>query len=375
MRVTLVISSLSRGGAERVLTGMANYWAEKGWTVSLLTLEDASVAPAYPLDGRVTRRGLGLLRPSRGLLDSILANLRRVRALRRAIAAASPEVVISFMDTTNVLALLACRGMGIPVIFSERTNPQMEIPRWPWRILQGWVYPKSYKIVVQTRAALDLYSPAIRKNCTNIPNPVPRPESFSALPDDSPTDHPEPRVLVAMGRLHPVKGFDLLLHAWGRIAPRHPQWRLEIWGEGPERDHLAALINSLGLSGRVSLPGVTDDAYGVFARSGIFVLSSRFEGFPNVLCEAMACGVPAVSFDCPNGPGEIIRHGHDGLLVPPGDADGLAEAIAGLIEDPEKRRRLGRHATEVSERFGLEKVMGQWEALLASIKEKEFIRT
>jgi GalNAc-alpha-(1->4)-GalNAc-alpha-(1->3)-diNAcBac-PP-undecaprenol alpha-1,4-N-acetyl-D-galactosaminyltransferase len=155
----------------------------------------------------------------------------------------------------------------------------------------------------------------------------------------------------------------LLIAAFANVAPAFPDWRLVIAGDGVERPALEALVADLGLSDRVSLPGVVD-ATAHLADADLFVLSSRYEGFPNVLMEAMAAGLPVIAFDCQSGPSEVIRDGVDGLLVPPGDATALAVRMGQLMDDPDTRQRLGAAAPDVVHRFGIERVMGMWEDLV-----------
>jgi glycosyltransferase involved in cell wall biosynthesis len=167
-----------------------------------------------------------------------------------------------------------------------------------------------------------------------------------------------------MGRLERQKGFDLLIRAFASIARERPDWDATILGDGPERDALAAEIARWGLTRRIFLPGREPDAMGVLRRAELFVLSSRYEGFPNALCEAMACGLPVVAFDCPSGPVEIVRDGVDGLLVPAENVEALATAMSQLAGDPERRRAMGARATEISGRFSVESVAEKWERIL-----------
>ncbi|HKP12627.1 MAG TPA: glycosyltransferase, partial [Blastocatellia bacterium] len=195
-----------------------------------------------------------------------------------------------------------------------------------------------------------------------IPNPVLQP----ALPnhDNGARDPKAGHILIGMGRLVEDKGFPLLLSAFSKVACNHPSWSLQIWGEGPQRQILEQLTRDWDLGGRVWLPGFTRRPFEALRRADLFALSSIIEGFPNALCEAMACGLPVVSFDCSSGIREIVRDGVDGMLVRAADPTALAASLDRLMADEGERRRLADRAVEVTERFGLDKTMARWEQLL-----------
>ena len=359
MRVTLIIFSLSCGGAERVIAIMANYWAEKGWRITLLTFDDGRDPPFYDLHPAIMRRPLGIAGHSATPIQGVVNNLKRLRVLRRAIRESAPQVVLSFMHTTNVRILLATLGLRLPVIVCEQISLTHSQIGKVWKILRRWTYSRATCLVVLTQGNLAYFSEAVQRRAHVIPNPA-RLTFGSSIADPN---HMA-KTVVAMGRLEKQKGFDLLQKAFADISPKHPDWLLVIWGEGALRAELEALRDELGLQGRVSFPGLTREPDEKMRRAELFVLSSRYEGFPLVLCEAMASGLPVVSFDCPTGPREIIRDGIDGILVPPGDVRALASAMDRLMYDDSERKRLAVRAAEVVERFGVEKVMGMWEAVL-----------
>lgn len=361
MRLTLVISSLGCGGAERVMTTMANHWAAKGWEITLLTLDDESTPRFYNLDGGVRHIALGVAGNSTNLATALRNSFKRVYKLRSAIRASRPDGVISFMDRTNVMTLLATRGLNVPVIVSERVDPNMHRIGGVWRWLRKISYPSASLLVVQSEAALNYFSPRM-KSCTRIiPNPIDLPPGHLA------SDSVHRPTLISVGRLDRQKGFDLLLGAFAKLKDRHSDWTLTILGEGPQRQQLESLRDELGLADRVMLAGCVANVYEALQQATLFVMSSRYEGFPNALCEAMSCGLPVISTDCPSGPRDIIIDGIDGILVPNENVNALAEAMGRLMGSEVERERLAARAPEVAERFGLERIMGMWEQALDQI--------
>lgn len=363
MRLALVISQLGVGGAERVLSTMASYWADRGHDITLLTLWSQD-SDFYPLSPTVKRVALGIMDSSANLRQTLRTTWRRLRALRAELRSARPEVAISFMDTINMLTLLATRGLSIPVVISERTDPAQH----PIGTLRSWVrrgiYPWADAIVVPSRGAARWVEASIHGSLLRvIPNPV-----HKRSAEASPKPPRQGRLVVTLGRLIPEKQLDYLLRAFARCSPGHPEWSLEILGEGPDRVRLLALATTLGIRDRVRLPGNVPDPESILRRADLFVLTSRYEGFPNSLLEAMASGLPAVSFDCPSGPNEIIRQGVDGVLVPPQDLDALADSMARLMSDDAERKRLAARAVEVAERFGVERIMAMWEDVLREVR-------
>ena len=354
MRLLLVISSMGGGGAERVMSLLANGWAASGVQVTLATFE-SSAKDFYPLEGSISRRSF-----NDECLDhrTILpGSIRRTRWLREVIQQVGPNVAISFTDRTNVLALLAARGLDVPVIVSERVDPTMYDPGQIWRIGRRLTYPGATAIVVQTREIQRWAhhrfpgSPAVI-----IPNPAP-----DLVPPGAQSPLPQ---IIAAGRLTHQKGFDLLLDAFSQVASRHPDWNLKILGEGEARSKLEAQIRQLGLVGRATLAGQCFDAIDQIAASSIFVLSSRFEGFPNVLVEAMSTGRAVVATDCRSGPADLVNHGINGLLVPPEDVSALAIAMEHLMVNPADRIRLGSSARTIQERLSLRNIIEQWNVLI-----------
>jgi len=224
-----------------------------------------------------------------------------------------------------------------------------------WKILRRISYAWSDKIVVQSEDAAIWINRYCRKQAVVIPNPL---RSLPPLNDDR-----QP-LIVAVGRLVHQKGFDLLLRAFATIASDFNDWNVAIVGEGSERENLLRLRDELALTTRVRFVGQVRDVESWMARAGMVVQPSRFEGFPNVLLESMGMGAPVISADCPSGPADIIQHGINGRLVPVEDVRALAQAMAGLIAEPQLRESLGWEASNVRQNFRQDLIMGRWEECL-----------
>lgn len=361
MQLTLVISSLQAGGAERVMSIMANYWVKKGWKITLLTFDDGKTPPFYELDTRIVHIPMGIASSSPNIVMAIGHNLTRLKSLRAAIRDSQPNAVISFIDKTNIITLLATRKLKLPVIVAERIDPHSYQIAGIWEILRKFSYSFAYRIVVQTETAKNFFSKRLQKQCIAISNPVVIPPHSEFSFDKQLLKQP---LLISIGRLTHQKGQDILLKSFARIKNQYSEWNLALLGEGPLRIELESLRDRLGLHDSVHFLGQVKNTYQVLQKADIFVMSSRFEGFPNALCEAMACGLPVISTDCPSGPREIIRNEIDGLLIPNENVSALAAAMARLMSDASERRRLATRAPEVTERFCIEKVMEMWDSLL-----------
>jgi glycosyltransferase involved in cell wall biosynthesis len=291
------------------------------------------------------------------VLKAGYATLQRALAIRRTVAAIAPELILSFLTRPNVLTLAATFDMQIPVIVSERSHPERQHPGPAWAWLRNRLYPRAARMVVMTEGARDCFPARIATMTTIIPNPVVLPPRWR--------NRRRGNQLVAVGRLEKVKGFDVLLRVFRDLAPRHPEWSLTIWGEGPEREALEKLRAEFGLLGRVHLPGVTNDPGLWVETADAFVLTSHYEGWPNALAEAMAAGLPVVSIDCPHGPSDMIRHRENGLLAAAGDSDSLQMALDEILSDAAIREALGLRAAISAGRFAPDQVMAQWEKLVA----------
>jgi GalNAc-alpha-(1->4)-GalNAc-alpha-(1->3)-diNAcBac-PP-undecaprenol alpha-1,4-N-acetyl-D-galactosaminyltransferase len=365
MRITLAISSMGCGGAERVMATLANRWAGKGQSVTLLTLS-AAADDFYHLNPSIARIGLKLMKPSRGAAHALLANARRVTALRRAIASTTPDVVVSFMDTMNVLTLCATVGLGVPVVVSERIDPTAWTPGRLWSRLRRVTYGRASGIVMQTsRAAEWAREQDWSVLVTVIANPIDA--RFLAPLNDGDA---RTRTVVGIGRLTAQKRFDRLIDAFDRVATKHPGWSLVIAGEGPLRGELADRMSRSDSASRMRLCGRVQDVASLLRGSRIFVLSSAFEGFPNALHEAMACGCAAIATDCPSGPSDMVANGLTGLLVPQ-SVDSISQALDELMGDESLCRALGSNAHRAAGTCSTEAIGGRWDALIDSLRRIE----
>jgi glycosyltransferase involved in cell wall biosynthesis len=375
LRVAMFIHSLAGGGAERVAVDLTGHWVDDGRDVLLITQADVG-EDVYPLHPGVRRAALRTAGYSGGGWRGMAANVRRVRALKKLFRDFQPDVVVGMMTTASILAILAARGLPCAVIATEHTHPASQRLSRVWQRLRRFAYPRADIVVALTVGTANWISKHVPgSHLAVIPNAVhwPLPKVEPVLVPPAPSAR---RYLLAVGRLHYDKGFDLLLTAFAKIAGAHPDWDLIILGEGAERDALQAQIRQADLSDRVMLPGRAGNVGDWYDSAHLYVLSSRFEGLSNTLLESMASGLAAVAFDCETGPREIIRVDLDGVLVrPDGNPQALALALSSVMADERGRARMARNAIDVRERFSAQSVLARWrdtfeQALAASAKSR-----
>jgi glycosyltransferase involved in cell wall biosynthesis len=286
---------------------------------------------------------------------SLRTDVRLVRALWRV----RDGVVMGTRPSLNVL-VSALRRPGLVAIGQEHMNLAAHRPELRAELLR--CYRRLDAAVLLTEGDRAGYREALGEGPTlvAIPNAVP------VLPGPrSSLDRP---VAIAVGRLTPQKGFDRLIPAFAKVVERHPEWTLRICGGGRLRKELERLVGEHDLANHVTLLGSISDIERQLAASSMFVLSSRFEGLPMAMIEAMSKGLPVVAFDCPTGPAEVVEHGRSGLLVPNGDVEALAAAILELIEDEARRHAYGAAAAQRAEAFSLPAVGARWDNLITALR-------
>lgn len=373
----LLLHAYGMGGTVRTVIDQANTMAEFGHDVEIVSVVRRRDDPPFRIDPRVALTTLVDQRD--GVRPDSLG--RRVWQRMRGrivpqgefaagyfterVEKAVVDYVSSLHDgilvtTRPALNLVAARRAPASVV--RVAQDHMSLAAYPGPVRQeiARYYDRFDAITVLTRANQREYRrllPGVR--IVRIPNAV-------EVADGEPSRQVNP-VVIAAGRLVPQKGFDLLIQAFAQVIGRHPEWRLRIFGSGPRRDRLRALIDEYGLGKQVTLRGRTHRLHEELAAASVFALSSRFEGQPMVMIEAMTHALPIVAFDCPTGPGDVLTHEVDGLLLPPQDVDALAAALDRLMSDRDLRVRLGEAAAVTAKRYGRDAVMPLWEKLFTEL--------
>ena len=275
-----------------------NEWARRGEHITLLT-KDCRDRDFYPLDNRVQRVDLGLNISATTWQHSVANNARRISLLRAFARSSKFDVMVSFGDKTNVLMLLATQGLKVPIIVAEHTDPR----RYPIgviaRCLRRLLYPHASAVIVLTPGIGEWARQFVRSEAVGI---IPNPVGEQCLTHSRPVVRGPQHFVLAMGKMGFEKGFDLLLRAFALCVEEFPDWTLRLVGQGAEQQRLRNLAEQLGIQHAVRFEPVTKEPERVLREADLFVLSSRIEGFPMMLLEAMACGLPVVSFDCMSGP-------------------------------------------------------------------------
>lgn len=377
MKITVVAPSFECGGTQRAIEKLTKGWIGLGHQVTVITLMDAELAPDFVrMPAGVVLRRLDVVAPQANLGRRLVSAPGLILRVRREIIATLPDVVVSFLDWVNVVTALALQGTKACVshIASERTAAKKSHGCFVLRLLSSILYRWVDALVVVDPTSLFSLPSVTKERAVYIGNFV-QPLDIARISDSKSDGSEESLIVGALGRLEYEKGFDILIDAFARIAPENSCLKLCIWGEGSMRYQLEDQVQSLGLSSRVLLPGATPDYREVLTKCDLFVLPSRYEGFPNALVEAMSCQLPVVAFDCPGANTDIIQHDSTGILVDFAQgADGLSVALTDLINNPYKRESLGRNAKKsVEERFAPHVVLSQWEAVFHRVVKRPSI--
>lgn len=358
--VQIIINSLVNGGAERVAVNLAEFLVTKGCSVTIITIDSKKTDFYRVIDG-IKRLSIDMAGHSGGIWKFTRV-FNRMLALRRIFKEQSPDMVIGIMTTSAVLCICSAFGLKVKVAISERNNPyKKQIPIF-WDIMRKLLYKFSYIQIAQTQACKKWFKNITKtKNVVVIPNAVKYP-----LPVYEPILMPQEcfnnsiNVILAIGRLHHQKGFDLLIEAYLKSMRDMPQHRLVILGEGEERNNLEKVIKERAATNIIYLPGRVGNIGEWYMRADIFVMSSRYEGFPNALLEAMASGCACISFDCETGPNEIIVNGENGVLVPAGNTTKLSNAIKSLSLNKDLRKILSKEAVKIRMKYSEQNIYKKW---------------
>ncbi|MEQ1544787.1 glycosyltransferase family 4 protein [Methyloglobulus sp.] len=366
MKILIFVSSMSGGGAERVACTLANTWAYRDNQVTLMPTFSGRGDCFFPLSPAVKLVYLADLvsNTKRTLSNQII----RLRTLRDFIRSENPGVVVSLLANVNIAVILASFGLGIPIIVCEHTDPFVKPYSRSYFCQVGcfFTYPFADTLTVLTDSVKSKCNALIWKlpNIEVMPNPISEEiQHLQHVGGKSANKH-----LLGVGRLIEGKQFATLIRVFARLVKRHPNWSLRIAGEGPLKDALTQQITDLGLTEHIELLGQISDIGKELVEADIFVSTSRHEGFPMGLLEAMAIGLPCVTFDCPSGPREISSNGEFALLIPLNNEAELELALEKLMTDDALRNTLGSNArASVIARYSLDKVLQKWDLLFKKV--------
>lgn len=346
-RIAFILGSMNRGGAERVVSILANHYATKGWNVDIILLLSGECK--YHLDEKIKVISLANINQSRiSQLPKWLSSIRNYIKINK------PDSILAFAARINIITAIASLGISNRLVVSERNDPLSDGRSIFLKALTKFIYPLTDKVVFQTIRSQSYFNERVKRNSVIIHNPVKVEVKASRNKN---------KQIVAVGRLENQKNHALLIDAFQEVHKIHPEYKLFIYGEGSLRRTLATKIKKLGLNEVISMPGNIENIHQEMAKSDIFVLPSNYEGLSNALLEALMMGLPCISTNCA-GSDEIIKDGENGYLVGVGNKNELSAKIVRLIENHELRIEIGDKAIESSRQFESETILKKWEEVL-----------
>jgi glycosyltransferase involved in cell wall biosynthesis len=356
MRIDFVINAIRGGGAERVLAALSEVFLKKGHQVKIISFE--AISDQYPMNPSIQR-----IKLSKQVLPTAKAsNLWNLYKYYK-VKTNRPDVVISFLSLNNLISILVCKYLGIPVIVSEHHNHlHVDNPKWLTKFTWKRIYRYANWVTVLTKYD----EPFFKKYKCNV-YVMPNPCSF---PISEEVERPREKTVIAIGKLNRYhhKGFDNLIEIMSKVLPEKKDWHLKIVGDGENGlKYLKELVKNKGIEDQVEFAGFRKDVKSLLEKSSIFILPSRYEGLPMVLLEAMSQGTTCIAYDCITGPSEIIDNRQNGLLIANQDKQQMSEGLYELMTDSSLRLKLSRNGLTSLDRFDIETIYTKWAELLNSL--------
>lgn len=344
--ILFVINYLDLGGAGKMIKYVANLSARHIGDVTMLTLYEKE--RSSDLNTEISYISLGL--ENRG---GLIERYKLIRGIRKVIKNEKTDAVCSFVSDICYTTRLATLGLKVKVLSAERGDP-FTLP-FIWKKLMGWTYRNSDYCFFQLPKARDFFGKEVAGKSFVIPNVF--------IPENGITPYygERKKTIVSAGRFVAEKRYETLISAFAKVHNEHPEYKMILYGEGPFLEQYKQQAESLGIAGLIEYPGYVRGVAKTIREDGIFVLSSRYEGIPNSLIEALSVGIPCVSTDCtPGGPRFLTKDGKNGLLVPVDDVDAMATAINAIIEDKELARRLSENGPTIIDELSDETISKKW---------------
>jgi len=362
MHIAILLGSLARGGAERVVVNLIDFFISKGDQVTLVT--QFEVSEEYPLNPKAKRYISGLT--DEEMTQGRLKNFKlRHEKLRNIWLEVKPDLIFSVIGKNNFMAISTSRGLNIPVVTSVCAVPELEYYNKSMEFLAKTYLVKSDVLIVQTSQQRSYFPSWIQKKSILMKNPIN--PVFTSIEIEGKRDN----TIVSVGRIDENKNNRMLIDAFSDIASDVPEWNVYIYGDGELRDELIAYVDSIGMSDRIFLPGRIENVPDTIKNAGIFVLSSDTEGSPNALIEALCLGLPVISTDCPcGGPADLIEDGVNGLLIPVGDTAKMQDSLQKLISDFQLREKMSEQAIRTRDIYNPERVCSEWRELFKKLVNK-----
>ena len=392
--IAMYIGSLQKGGAEHVMVNLAEYFWSRGYHVTLVTTyisdneyevphaawkaveEDRNAVKATVVDKPGQTRNVALHGGLEGGIDRIFSaiddtGMNRVKAfktrfdsLKNIWKKIKPDLILSFIGKNNIMAIMTAKSLHIPVVVSVRAKFEMEYPSKSMMMAMNYTFPKAAGIVLQSKGASMQLPDKIKKKVVVLPNSI-NPDFIRDLYQGE-----RDKTIVTVGRIDANKNHRLVIDSFDKIKVDHPDHKLEIYGDGPDRDKLTKYVEEKGLSDKVIFKGSVPDVADRIQTAGMFILASDMEGLPNALIEAMSLGLPCITTDCMYDTSELVQDNINGIVVPKGDINAMAEAMKKLITSPEFAKKLGDEASKIREEVAPNVINKRWEDYFQGIMNK-----